>query len=134
MRETHVVTSFLVHEGKILILKRSDKVGSFPGAWAGISGYIEEGEAPLQCAIKEIREETGLKEEEITLISAGDAMVTKKDDKTWVVHPFLFETEKKDICLDWEHEQCEWIDPKEIEKYETVPDLKKVLESVTNAH
>ncbi len=133
MKETHVVTSILMCEGKILIVKRSERVGSFRGKWAGISGYIEAGENPLECAIKEIREETGLKEEEIKLISEGDSVITKKDGETWVVHPFLFETGKSEICLDWEHEQCEWIEAKDLGNYETVPSLKEVLESVLSS-
>lgn len=39
-----VVTVFLRRGGRILILKRSRKVGSYQGRWAGISGFIEENE------------------------------------------------------------------------------------------
>ncbi len=134
MKETHVVTSFIMHEGKILILKRSGKVGSFRGAWAGVSGFLEENETPLECALKEIEEETGLRKEEVRLISESHAAATEKDGIKWIVHPFLFETSKKEICLDWEHDCCEWIDAKDVGKYETVPKLKETLEALMNAH
>ena len=54
-----VATSFLTYRGKILVLKRSGKVGSYQGAWAGVSGYVEEDEQPLDTALKEVEEETG---------------------------------------------------------------------------
>ncbi|MCD6467174.1 MAG: NUDIX domain-containing protein, partial [Methanomicrobia archaeon] len=61
-----VVTSFLSFDNKILILKRSEKVSTYKGKWAGISGYIED-ETPLEAAQREIFEELGLKKEDITL-------------------------------------------------------------------
>ena len=39
--EKHVVTCFLECQGSILLLKRSQQVGSFKGRWAGVSGYVE---------------------------------------------------------------------------------------------
>ena len=41
LQEKRVVTCFLESEGEILILYRSEQVGSYQGRWAGVSGYVE---------------------------------------------------------------------------------------------
>ncbi len=133
LKEMNVATAFLRHNGKILILKRSGKVGSFQGCWAGISGSIEEGENALDCAVREIKEETGLGEKDIKLVSEGGMMVSEGGGARWVVHPFLFEAATGSITIDWEHDEYRWADVKDIEKYETVPKLKETLESVLHA-
>jgi hypothetical protein len=33
-----VITCFVMYEGKILLLKRSDKVGTYKGFWNSVSG------------------------------------------------------------------------------------------------
>jgi len=42
MRSTKIVTSFLTDNDKFLILKRSQKVKTMKGLWAGVSGIIEK--------------------------------------------------------------------------------------------
>ena len=49
---------------------------------------------------------------------------------TWVVHPFYFQASSNMINLEWEHDQYKWINPNEIENYDTVPKLKEVLDIV----
>lgn len=56
MEERRVVTCFLEHDGKIPLLRRSQRVGTYRGRWAGVSGYIEEGNTPYAQALEEIRE------------------------------------------------------------------------------
>jgi hypothetical protein len=34
------------------------------------------------------------------------------------------------IRIDWEHDEARWINPDEIQSYDTVPKLKETLESV----
>ena len=41
LQEKRVVTCFLESANEILILRRSEQVGSYRGRWAGVSGYIE---------------------------------------------------------------------------------------------
>lgn len=133
MQESHVVTSFIEDDGKILLLKRSNKVGSYRQRWAGVSGYVEEGVTPLEQALTEIREETGLEESDVRLIKEGLALevVDQRLDKKWVVHPFHFQLENKaKIITDWEHTEYRWIDPDEIGSLETVPNLKETWEHV----
>lgn len=127
--QRHVVTCFLRHGGKILLLKRSSSVGSFRGYWAGVSGFLESN--PLTQAITEIEEETGLKETDITLVKSGDTVSAWDEGYQWIVHPFLFElNNRKEIALDWENEACCWVLPENIPDYKTVPMLVEALNQV----
>ena len=129
-RSTKIVTCFLTNGEKILILKRSNKVKSMKELWAGISGIIEKDELPLLRAKIEIFEEVGLKEDQIKILkSLNEMRITSPQYKNheWAVYPFLFTTENLEIKLNWENSDYCWIDPKEISKFETVPNLDKVL-------
>ncbi|MFC6726725.1 initiation factor 2B, partial [Halobium palmae] len=37
----HVVTAFLRHRGDVLLVRRSDEVGTYRGKWGGVSGFVE---------------------------------------------------------------------------------------------
>jgi eIF-2B alpha/beta/delta-like uncharacterized protein len=132
MERRDVVTSFLEHEGKILILRRSEKVGTYRGRWAGVSGYLEEGEDPLHRALQELREEVGLTSEQVQLLRKGKPLLVPDLEKkvVWKVYPFLFRVKSDRIQMDWEHRECQWIRPEEIGRYETVPKLEETLERV----
>ncbi len=130
--EKHVVTCFLMNDGKILLLKRSQLVGSYRNFWAGISGYIEGDESPYRRALIEIREEVGIDRSHLELVAEGSTV--KIRDGPWIVHPFLFRVGDVKIVLDWEHVEYRWIDPKELVEYDTVPRLADALSSVLQAN
>ena len=130
MRSTKIVTSFIRDNEKLLILKRSDKVKSMKGLWAGVSGIIENNEEPLARAKIEIFEEVGITEDQITLIKASEEMrihSPQYKNHEWEIFPFLFESSNPPIKLNWENSDFKWIDIEELEKFETVPSLQKVL-------
>jgi len=130
MRSTKIVTSFIRNENKLLILKRSNKVKTMKGLWAGISGIIENNEGPLKRAKIEIFEETGIIEEEITLIKDAKSMKINSpqyENHEWEIFPFLFEADNPIVKLNWENSEFKWINVKELGSYETVPSLEKVL-------
>ncbi len=128
-----VVTSFLLRDDNILILKRSQRVSTLRGKWAGISGYLEES-TPLIQAYKEIREETGINKSDIDLLKEGvyiDVPDSIRDNHIWRVHPFLFRLRGSiKIALDWEHDEMRWIKPYELKNYDIVPDLDRALKTV----
>jgi PncC family amidohydrolase len=132
IKETHVVTSFLEHGGQVLILKRSRKVGSYPGRWAGVSGYLEGIDAEAH-ARREIEEETGLGGKDLRLLKKGGMVevIDRQLGRKWVVHPFLFRIRAPEsIHMDWEHTETKWIKPSEMVKFQTVPGLKDALDAV----
>lgn len=135
LEKRKVVTSFLRYKNKILILKRSNKVGTYQGKWAGISGYLEDDDLTPEIRAKtEIFEEIGLKEQNIKLIKKGNPLEVVDEDKNiiWIVYPFLWEVStNKGLNLNWENKELRWITSiDEIDNYKTVPKLKEVLKEV----
>jgi len=130
MRSTKIVTSFIKDNEKLLILKRSDKVQSMKGLWAGISGIIEKNEEPLKRARIEIFEEVGITEDKITLVRSAKEMKINSpqyENHEWEIFPFLFEAKNPIIKLNWENSEFKWINKEELKNYDTVPSLQKVL-------
>ena len=127
--EKHVVTCFLEYDAKILILRRSEMVGSFQGRWAGVSGYVET--TADEQALIEIEEETGLCPEDIELLRKGNLLEAENEGIKWMVHPYLFRIKERDkVRIDWEHNEKRWIKPRDIDNYQTVPKLKEALAQV----
>ena len=127
----HVVTAFLRHDGRILLLRRSERVGSYRGCWAAVSGYLEE-PAPLAQALREIEEETGIPAAAVALVAEGPPLVVDDESlrRRWVVHPFLFDlASPPTVRLDWEHSAFRWVAPSELGGLATVPRLAGALAS-----
>ena len=59
MKNTTLV--YIEKDNKYLMLHRTKKqVDENAGKWIGIGGHFEEGEAPEECMLREVYEETGL--------------------------------------------------------------------------
>ena len=131
LEERKTITCFLESSEEILILRRSRQVVTYQARWAGISGSIDT--TADEQALTEIREETGLCQEDIELVKKGEPL-SIKDQKlgvTWLVHPYLFHLkDRSKVKIDWEHEEFKWIKPEDIAKFETVPKLKETLARV----
>ena len=133
MRSTKIVTSFIQDDQKLLILRRSNKVKTMKGLWAGISGIIEKNEAPLTRAKIEIYEETGISEDKIRLVKNAEKLRINSpqyENHEWEIFPFLFEAKNPDIKLNWENSEYTWITRDELKNYNTVPSLEKVLQNL----
>jgi len=127
-----VVTCLLENNGKILILKRSNKVKTYKGLWGGVAGYIEQDEDPFITSIKEIKEEVGLEKNEIKFIKKSEPIFFNDDYNGkkyhWIIHPFLYSVENKNkIKIDWENSEFKWINPSDIVNFNTVPHFKEIV-------
>ena len=133
-----VVTCLLEHDGKILLLKRSNLVGTYRELWGGVAGYVEELEDPYDTAVKEIRQEAGIGLDALELVRKGepiefsDTYDGRRYD--WIVYPFLFHIGSKELVrVDWEHEEYRWVSPSELKKFDTVPGLDEVVAQLLGA-
>ncbi len=132
VRTTGIVTAFVrdVRTDKVLLLRRSNRVRTMRGKWSGVSGIIEGNEKPLNRAKTEIFEEAGITKSKIRLIRSADGIRIKSPqyrNHEWVVSAFLFEADSPSVRLNWENSDYRWVRISEMGKYETVPDLYRVM-------
>ena len=134
MEHRRVVTSFLTHRGRLLLLRRSPAVRTYAGRWAGVSGSIEHTTPRLQ-ALDEIREETGLGPGDLALVHEGEPLEVEDVtlDVRWTIHPFRWEVlDPAKVRLDWEHTEARWMRPHEMAELETVPELERTWKRVAS--
>lgn len=128
VRGRPVVTAILWNRGRVLIVRRSNRVGSFQGRWSAISGFLEGREDPKSRALQEIREETGIKRPRFR--KAVPPLHARSDSTIFIVHPFRFDTASTRVKLDWENVEYRWVRPEDLDRFRTVPRLREVVASV----
>ena len=75
----------IIHGGRLLLQRKS--AGRFgEGKWNGPGGKVKPGETPLECVIREVREETGLTVSRLTEQGVVDFYFGEKQEPDWVVH------------------------------------------------
>ena len=92
---------------EILLLHRSGVDGS--PFWQGVSGWIEEGEAPHLTALRELREETGLEAVELYTVNALFDLYAWKRGTVEGIVPFAARVDSEaEPQLSEEHDELRW--------------------------
>lgn len=100
--------AFIVHENKVLAIKRSDYTPERPGIWEFPGGRLDLGESPVDGLKRETKEEVGL---EITVGEPLSVRHFKRIDGPWnyliifVCHPL-----SQNVTLSHEHDEYQWLD------------------------
>jgi len=91
--------ALIEQNGKILIVKRSEKTKSYPGHWDFPGGKLEHGENFDQSLVREVKEETSMG----IFVEESEFIYVEKEFHAYVV---LFNCEKAagDVKLSDEHE------------------------------
>lgn len=91
-------------EGKILLLKRSDKSGG--GGWSLIGGGLDKGEDPIESIKREAREEAQV---EISDIKPIKLISFDEDGDSVLLIFYQAKTDSEKITLNWEHDEYRWM-------------------------
>ena len=122
------VTAFLIHDGRILVLRGGGAEG---GRWAGIGGPLES--EPLAQAYAAIRAATGLGEVDVELVKRGEPfhVYDPESKHTRRIHPFLFAVgEGARVRLAVPRTSRRWVWPGELDALDTAPGLSDALHRV----
>ena len=68
MKPIPTVAVLIINDGKVLLVKHTEKAGHLTGTYGLPSGRIDENEAEGKAAVRELLEETGLRTKEDNLI------------------------------------------------------------------
>lgn len=136
--DTALVLGIIVlSEDKLLLVKRSDEVSFYPGKWNWPSGFIDEPKPLRRLAEQELHEETGITHEQIADIAYASPITLNDPDlgKTWVIYPVLaYMTNKPQPALNWEAEDFAWVEPDDIDAYDTIPGVDDNIRAVLKEH
>lgn len=125
-----VVACLLSHGDRYLLLKRSRRVGSDRGRWHCVTGFCEPGVEPMEQAVREVQEETGMPPHLVQLVRRLPLRL-QGDDGTWTVHAFHFDCATDDVVLNWENDDARWLSDPAASGLRTVSWLDTVHRSLT---
>lgn len=119
------VKGIIRKDGKILVLKRSEKDDHKPGVWETVGGGMDKEESPQDALAREISEETGLV---VSVGSPFNIFTFKKDTGEFKVGiTFLCEYVSGEVVLSEEHAEYRWIEPREFSEMQSVPLLHREI-------
>lgn len=129
IRRAPVINCVVQYKDKILLVRRNKKMKFYPGYWNGISGFLDDNRSVREKAKEEVREEAGIVEEDIVVITEGAIFEQDEPeyDKTWIVHPVLLQVSTDRIKLDLEAQEYQWIAVDDAKKFNLLPGFEKVL-------
>ena len=96
------VSSVVLIDGKIMMLKRPENSHSYPGRWSLCAGKIEKGESPDKAAVREIAEETKI--EDPVFKGKLPPVMVREDKVLWKVYPYIFDAGDAKPVLNHENE------------------------------
>ena len=124
--------AFIVHNGKILILRESSKnpVGTKVGQYDIVGGRIEPGERWDDCLRREIQEETGLAVKIGKPFHVGEWRPVVKGEP-WQIVAVFFEcfSDSDKVVLSNDHDNFLWINPQEYKKHTLIENLISAFEA-----
>ncbi len=124
--------AFVVHDGKVLVLRESTKYadGTNAAKYDIVGGRVQPGQAFDESLRREIREETGL---EVTMgrpFYVGEWRPVIKGEPTQIIATFFeCQADTSAVRLSDDHDDYQWIDPKDYKKYNIIPNLCPAFEA-----
>lgn len=122
MEKGIIIHTIITKKGEVLILKRSKSNFFLSGEWDTPGGTLKDGEDPIDGAVRETKEETGLDINNLVLFSFN-SVVDKAKDKQFITLIFLAEcivNSRKIVLNKREHDDFQWINLNQVKNFKTV--------------
>lgn len=98
---------------EFLLLKRAERE-IYPGLWQMVTGTVEAGETAYEAALREIKEETGLKPGRIWVVPNVNTFYSHEMDTITLLPVFAAKVnDKESVKLSEEHTQSLWYNPED---------------------
>ena len=133
-RQEFVVSGICIVNGKVLLVKRSNRNSLDPGAWALPCGHVEPLETPTQAIIREFKEETNIGVKAGSLVSIEHYFYDRNNVRSHIIE-FIYlvqPTGKKfTIRLNKEHSEYRFIPSQELPNSSSlISSRKKAIQKV----
>ncbi|MFF1692786.1 NUDIX hydrolase [Streptomyces sp. NPDC058257] len=113
--ENRLAAAVVAHQGRVLLVRRSETERFLPRVWGVPCGKLEPGESPLDGVLRELKEETGLLGEvlrkvgESSFVSQYRGHEVKNWQDNFLVRPLSFE-----VSLPLPDQEHRWLAPADL--------------------
>jgi 8-oxo-dGTP diphosphatase len=124
--------AFIIHDGKVLIVRESSNYqdGTNAAKYDIVGGRIKPGQAFDESLRREIREETGLEVELGQPFYVGEWRPIINGEQVQIVGTFFECRTSSDVVrLSEDHNNYQWIDPKDYQRFNLIPNLVPAFEA-----
>jgi dATP pyrophosphohydrolase len=112
---------------EVLVLRRAGGERC-AGTWETVHGHIAAGESPVEAALRELKEETGLEPERLYNLSRVETFYLHKRDLVAVIPAFCAIVAKGAmVTVSAEHDRGEWLSPEDAASRFAWPREKRAL-------
>jgi ADP-ribose pyrophosphatase YjhB (NUDIX family) len=105
----HVVVHMIVEKDGCLLLEKRDGPILETGKWSLPAGFLERDETASECALRELKEETGWVGEVTELFKINTNPHRPHEDRQNISIEFIVKPIEKVGEKDWESSKVEWI-------------------------
>jgi dihydroneopterin triphosphate diphosphatase len=114
-----------------LLLQRADDEELYPGIWQIVTGSLKKKERAEKAALRELKEETGLKLKRFWTVPFLDSYFDIKKDAVQMVPIFAAEIDMMlSVHLSHEHQRFEWLAYEEARERIAWPGQRKAIKIV----
>jgi len=115
---------------EVLVLRRAPG-GRSPGSWETVHGHIEPGETPVQAALRELREETGLEPDRLYNLSRVEAFYRHQTNEIVLIPVFVGVVGgRAGVRHSAEHDRAEWLEARAAAARFSWPRERRALDDV----
>jgi 8-oxo-dGTP pyrophosphatase MutT (NUDIX family) len=100
-----VTLVYCLRDGQVLLLERVKE--PFRGHWVAPGGKLEPGESPAECAVRELREETGLRAHD-AILRGVITETSPREDWQWLIFAYVVHTFDGEVASDQREGVLKW--------------------------
>jgi dihydroneopterin triphosphate diphosphatase len=110
---------------------RRHETGFLDGTWQTVRGSVEAGETAVGAALRELREETGVRPDEFYRLGSVETFYDLQTDAVWHSPAFLaLLAPGTPITLNDEHDALRWVDELEVDRHFMWPSEKPLINEI----
>ena len=119
----------IVENGRneLLLLKRAPQAQLGPGLWGFPAGHIEPGETPMQCSLREIKEELGT-EGSLELVNSLGPVRDSFYGGGYRIYLFHYRWHAGKIRLNEEHTEYAWVSREHYRHYHVMDGIDEDID------
>lgn len=122
-------TVAIIKDNKLLLLLRGSTAPYNPDKYCLPGGMVDSNESLLDCAIRELYEETGVS---LNKDQLNELVIKYPSGYKKTIYVYKDDSFNQPINISWEHSKYTWADSKTLDYNSTIPNFYRTINSLVD--